>query len=154
MQHTNPVTVTRTWKLDLYGSYGEGRSARVLLGSRTVTLTGGRSAQGQRLPLTAQVDGEEATVIQAVSLLEWAKAEGRVELVSEERSVPTIGKARAARLHRLMGRLGLCNPDHYGSARRATGREVFSLATLTEAEAREVWAYLCRTFPQVRQLVA
>jgi len=66
----------------------------------------------------------------------------------------TIGKARAAKLHRLMGRLGLCNPDHYGSARRAIGRDVFSLATLTEQEAREVWSYLCRTFPEARALAA
>lgn len=152
MNDTTPVNVTRTWEVSLYGSYGEGRSASVYLGKRTVTLSGGRDARGQLLPMTATVDGQPVPAAQVVELLEWAKADGSVTLLGEERTVPTIGKARAARLHRLMGCLGLSNPDHYGSARRAVGREVFSLASLTEQEAREVWAYLCRTFPQARQL--
>lgn len=112
----------------------------------TVTLTSTPAG------IVAQVDGQPAPLADAVRIL---NAADQVEVLAEVPATPpTIGKARAARLHRLMGRLGLCNPDHYGSARRATGREVFSLATLTEVEAREVWAYLCRTFPQVRQLVA
>ncbi|GAA5513800.1 hypothetical protein Dcar01_02548 [Deinococcus carri] len=112
----------------------------------TVTLTS--TPEG----IAAQVDGQAAPLADAVSILDMAD---RVEVLAEVPATPpTIGKARAARLHRLMGRLGLCNPDHYGSAARAVGREVFSLATLTEAEARAVWAYLCHTLPQARQLAA
>lgn len=66
--------------------------------------------------------------------------------------VPTIGKARARRLHQLMGRLGL--HEHYGLAARALGRDVFSLATLTEQEARRVWAHVVNLFPHARDLAA
>ncbi|WP_288433055.1 hypothetical protein [uncultured Deinococcus sp.] len=66
--------------------------------------------------------------------------------------VPTIGKARACRLHRLMGRLGL--HEHYGLAARALGRDVFSLAALTEAEARAVWAFVVNLLPHARELAA
>ncbi|MEF2278776.1 hypothetical protein V3W47_10745 [Deinococcus sp. YIM 134068] len=156
MKDTSPVTVTRTWEVALYGSYGEGRSARVLLGTRTVTLTGGRDAKGQRLPLVAQVDGEEATVERAVGLLEWAKSEGRVTLTHEERTVPTIGKARAAELHKIMGHLGLPSARHYALAAAALGEWVplGSLAELTDREARTVWQHLCHLYPSVRALAA
>lgn len=63
-------------------------------------------------------------------------------------TVSTIGKARAARLHRLMGRAGLM--EHYGFARRALGREVHSLAALTEGEARQVWGFVCHMFPHMQ----
>lgn len=66
--------------------------------------------------------------------------------------VPTIGKARAARLHKIMGRLGL--HAHYGVAARALGREVFSLAALTEAEARQVWAFVVNMFPHAARQAA
>lgn len=66
--------------------------------------------------------------------------------------VPTIGKARARCLHQLMGRLGL--HEHYGLAARALGRDVFSLATLTEQEARRVWAHVVNLFPHARDLAA
>lgn len=66
--------------------------------------------------------------------------------------VPTIGKARACRLHRLMGRLGL--HEHYGLATRALGRDVFSLAALTETEARAVWAFVVKLLPHARELAA
>ncbi|GAA5514903.1 hypothetical protein Dcar01_03667 [Deinococcus carri] len=89
MQDTSPINVTRTWKLDLYAGWGEGSSASVHMGTRTVSLSGGRDARGQMLPLTATVDGQPATAQEAVELLEWAKAEGRVTLLSEERTTPT-----------------------------------------------------------------
>ncbi|WP_019586556.1 hypothetical protein [Deinococcus apachensis] len=107
MKDTSPVTVTRTWEVALYGTYGDGPSARVYLGKRTVSLSGGRHARGQLLPIVAQVNGCEVSEEEVVSILNWAKAEGRVTLLSEERSVPTIGKARAARLHRLMATAGV-----------------------------------------------
>ena len=53
----------------------------------------------------------------------------------------TIGKARASRLHRILGRLGLGHSDHYRAATAALGRLVASLAALTEGEARKVWNY-------------
>lgn len=147
MKNTNPVTVTRTWEVALYGSYGEGSSATVSLGTRTVTLTGGRDVRGQRLPLTAQVDGQPTPIREAVGLLEWAKSEGRVTLLSEARVVPTIGKPRAARLHRLMSNVGIPSGEHYGFAGAALDRPVFSLAALTEPEARAVWRFLTATHP-------
>lgn len=64
----------------------------------------------------------------------------------------TLGKTRARRLHQLMGRLGL--HEHYGVAARALGRDVFSLATLTEQEARRVWAHVVNLFPHARDLAA
>ena len=53
-----------------------------------------------------------------------------------------IGKARAAKLHRLMGRAGIPSGEHYGFAGAALDRPVYSLAALTEAEARAVWHFL------------
>lgn len=147
MNDSSPVTVTRTWKVALYGSYGEGRSATVYLGTRTVTLTGGRDGRGRRLPLTAQVDGQPAPISEAVGLLEWANVEGRVTLLSEERVVPTIGKPRAARLHRLLSHAGIPSGEHCGFAGAALDRPVFSLAALTEPEARAVWRFLIATHP-------
>lgn len=144
MQDT-ALTVSRAWEVELYGSYGEGSSARVHLGRHTVTLSGGRDAHGQVLPMTATVNGQPVPAQDAVSLLNWAKAEGRVTLLSEERTVPTIGKARAARLHRLMARAGVPSGEHYGFAGAALDRPVFSLAALTECEARAVWHFLQST---------
>ncbi|WP_019588208.1 hypothetical protein [Deinococcus apachensis] len=145
MKDTSPVTITRTWEVALYGSYGEGSSARVYLGTRTVTLSGGRSPRGQLLPIVAQVNGCEVSEVEAVSLLNWAKAEGRVTLLSEQRIVPTIGKRRACELHRLMSHAGIPSGEHYGFAGVALDRPVFSLATLTQQEARLVWHFLQHT---------
>ena len=55
-----------------------------------------------------------------------------------------IGKPRASRLHRVLGRLGLSNPDHYRAASAALGRAVGSLAALSEQEARKVWNHARR----------
>jgi len=52
-----------------------------------------------------------------------------------------LGKARAARLHRVLARLGLSSADHYRTASAALARMVDSLAALTEAEGRRVWNY-------------
>lgn len=150
MKDTTPVTVTRTWEVALYGSYGDGPSARVYLGKRTVSLSGGRDAHGNLLPIVAQVNGCEVSEEEAVSILNWGKREGRVTLLSETRLVPTIGKRRACELHRLMGRAGIPSGEHYGFAGAALDRPVFSLAALTEADARQVWRFLCSAFPGVR----
>ncbi|WP_019587574.1 hypothetical protein [Deinococcus apachensis] len=156
MNNTSPVSVTRTWEVALYGNYGDGPSARVYLGKRTVTLSGGRDARGQLLPIVAQVNGCEVSEEEAVSLLNWGKREGRVTLLSEERTVPTIGKCRAHELHRLMGLLGLPGAQHYSLAAAALGEwtPLGSLAELTEQEARTVWQHVCSLYPSARTLAA
>lgn len=153
-----PRNKSRTWKVDLYAGWGDGPSATVYLGSHTVTLSADHEGT-----LSAQVDGEAEAVEEAVRLLNRAKKDGRVELLEETRTPepeqpripltePTIGKARAARLHRIMGRLGLSSAQHYAIAAAALGEwaPVPSLADLYEREARVVWAHLCRLYPSAR----
>ena len=74
-------------------------------------------------------------------------------LIAETLAPEIIGKARAAKLHGILGRVGMSGPDHYGNAARAVGHEVSSLASLTEDEARRFWTYLRRTFPAVEYAV-
>lgn len=103
----------------------------------TVTLTA--TAQG----IAAQVDGETVPTADAVSILQAA---AQVEVIEETpMPAPTIGKARAARLHRLMARYGVPSGEHYGFAGAALDRPVYSLAALTEPEARAVWQFLQAT---------
>ncbi|EYB66953.1 hypothetical protein DEIPH_ctg060orf0033 [Deinococcus phoenicis] len=157
---SNPRNITRTWKVDLYGGWGDGPSATVYLGSHTVTLNA--DADGK---LSAEIDGEpQASIDRAVSYLNWAKADGRLELLEEVRApdpepltlaAPVIGKARAAKLHKIMGLVGLPSAQHYALAAAALGEwvPVPSLADLTEREARTVWAHLCNLYPSARAIV-
>jgi len=141
VNHTSPITITRTWKLDLYADYGDGPSARVFVATRTVTLSGGRDEQGRTLPLAATVDGAEVPAEEVVRLLNWAKRDGRVTLLSDARLLPAIGKAQACELHRELGRLGYRNPQHYLLAAEALERPVTSFAGLTAAEVITVRSY-------------
>lgn len=50
-----------------------------------------------------------------------------------------IGAARASAMHRELSNAGLPSAQHYEFATAAIGREVTSLAALTEAEAAKVW---------------
>ncbi|WP_034401910.1 hypothetical protein [Deinococcus sp. RL] len=103
----------------------------------TVTLTA--TAQG----IAAQVNGQDVPTAEALGILSRAD---RVEVIEETpMPAPTIGKARAARLHRLMARYGVPSGEHYGFAGAALDRPVFSLAALTEPEARAVWQFLQAT---------
>ena len=103
----------------------------------TVTLTA--TAQG----IAAQVGGQTVPTAEALGILSRA---ARVEVLEEvPMPAPTIGKARAARLHRLMARYGVPSGEHYGFAGAALDRPVFSLADLTEPEARAVWQFLQAT---------
>ena len=152
-QDVGPRNITRTWTVDLYGSWGDGASAKVYISTRTVTLTA--DAQGQR---TATIDGQDAAYQDAVFLLDLGKAEGRVQLVHEERlpdpaSLP-IGKPRASLLHRIMGKVGVPHPEHYALSAAALGQSqpLTTLASLTEDEARKVWTYLCSLYPRARQV--
>lgn len=58
-----------------------------------------------------------------------------------------IGKARAHKLHGLMARAGIPAGEHYGFAGAALDQAVYSLAALTEAQARAVWRFLTATHP-------
>ncbi|TSA87896.1 hypothetical protein FNU79_01225 [Deinococcus detaillensis] len=143
--NTNTKALSRTWEtVTTYTACGEN------WGSVTRTVTLSREVLGG--PISATVNGEAVNVARADRLLRNADTMTlTAEVLATEPA--TIGKARAARLHRLMGRIGLCGPDHYGNARRALGRDVFSLASLTEQEARRFWIHLWRTFPAIRHAV-
>lgn len=65
-----------------------------------------------------------------------------------------LGKPRAHKLHKIMGRLGLGHAEHYRFAARALGQNVESLAALTVEQARKVWAALVSAYPQARALAA
>ena len=86
----------------------------------------------------AYVDGQPVSIERAALLLTWARDTGTVEQIEAFDPAP-LGKPRASRLHRILARLGLSNPDHYRTASAALGRPVDSLAALTEQEGRTVW---------------
>ena len=89
----------------------------------------------------AYVDGQPVSIERAANLICWAKATGTVRQVAAFNPAPALplGKPRASRLHRILARLGLGHADHYRAASAALGRNVDSLAALTEAEGRRVW---------------
>ncbi|AWT35867.1 hypothetical protein [Deinococcus daejeonensis] len=135
---TAPRALSRTWEtLTLDRMDG----AVVQTRAHTVTLT--RTPAG----IEAQVNGEACDLTRAVGILQGADT---VTVTAQTLEAPTIGKARAAGLHRLMARAGVPSGEHYGFAGAALDRAVFSLAALTEGDARAVWAFLRATFPQVR----
>lgn len=138
---TKPRAVTRTWAVTLIF-----RECSVVTGSADYTVTLTRTA-GR---LVAEVNGQPETLYRAVQMLEAAE---KTVVLSEVLEAPAaIGKARASRLHRLLGRLGLVSAQHYALAAAALGewRPLPSLAALTEREARTVWAHICRLYPQAR----
>ena len=138
MQDTKRPALSRTWKATV--TY---RECGVVVDVTTYTVTLSRAVIGG--PLAAQVDGQEVDVTRAVGILQGAQVEVLNEVLSQP-TPPSIGKGRAHKLHKIMARLGL--RDHYGIARRACGLgECYSLAALTEGQAREVWAYLLNMFP-------
>lgn len=144
--HTTTPALTRTWRTEHTAEMD-----RVVVSVSTHTVTLRRAFVGG--PLSAEVDGQPADVARAVALLEGAR---RVEVLAEDLAPAPIGKARACRLHKIMGRLGLPSAQHYALAAAALGEwaPLGSLAALTEREARSVWAHLCRLYPQARELAA
>ncbi|QLG13300.1 hypothetical protein HLB42_20430 (plasmid) [Deinococcus sp. D7000] len=160
---TKITNFTRTWKVDLYGNWGDSASASLFMGSHIITLTADECGD-----LTAIIDGEnQATIDRAVSYLNWGKEAGsRLEMVREgpteppplppapvALAVPMIGKGRAHILHKIMGAAGLPRAQHYGLAAAALG-EPFPLDTLsdlTEQEAGTVWKHLCAVYPSARE---
>ena len=51
----------------------------------------------------------------------------------------TLGRARAATMHRELARLGLGRSEHQALARQVLNRGVSDFAGLTEADARRLW---------------
>lgn len=96
----------------------------------------------------ATVNGEEVEAAHAFDLLSRASelAVTAETLVSPDPA--PIGKARAHKLHKLMGRARIAN--HYRFASTALGERVESLAALTEGQARRVWADLLLMFPELQ----
>ncbi|WP_293914246.1 glycosyl hydrolase family 65 protein [Deinococcus sp.] len=139
MNDTKRPALSRTWQT--VTTYRE-CSVVVEVSRDTVTLS--REEVGGKL--SAQVNGEAVELGRAIRLLKNANSTTVTAEVLAALPV-TIGAARAAKLHKLMTRVGVPSVHHYASAARATGREVWSLASLTELEARQTWAYLRRMFP-------
>lgn len=106
--------------------------------------------------VVAQVEGgklvslTQAGEAQPVTALAAAQVEHLVSYLDDVAFTPTpqkIGKARAATLHRLMARAGIPSGQHYGFASDALGEPVYSLAALSEQQARVVWRWLQATTP-------
>ncbi|GGO32911.1 hypothetical protein [Deinococcus humi] len=160
---TKVTNFTRTWKVDLYGSWGEGPSASLCIGSHIITLTADRHDD-----LTAIIDGEnQASIDRAVRYLIWGREAGsHLEVLREGPTepptapvsimlaVPRIGKGRAHTLHKIMGTAGLPRAQHYSLAAAALGEPwpLETLSDLTEQEAGTVWAHLCSVYPSAREI--
>ncbi|GHF32368.1 hypothetical protein HNQ07_000415 [Deinococcus metalli] len=131
-----PRAQTRTWAT-VTADCMDG--AVVQVRHHTVTLT--RTPAG----IEATVDGQECELHVAVSILHGAD---RATVTAETLEPAPIGKTRACELHKLMHRAGVPSGEHYGFAGAALDRPVYSLAALTEADARQVWLFLRSTHPQ------
>ncbi|WP_245895951.1 hypothetical protein [Deinococcus irradiatisoli] len=116
----------------------------------TVTLS--RDQVGGKI--SATINGEAADLARADRLLRTAD---RRTLTAEVLApLPTIGKARAGELHKIMARLGLPHAQHYALAAAALCEPfaLDSLAGLTEQEARTVWRHVCRMYPSAVRVAA
>lgn len=142
MNTTRPRAITRTW--DAHTTY---RECGVVTGSAVHTVTLTRTPAG----LEATVNGEACELRRAVSILHGAS---HTTVTAEMLEPAPIGNARAAKLHGLMARAGVPSAEHYGFAGAALDRPVSSLAALTDAEARAVWAFLQDTHPHARAFAA
>jgi hypothetical protein len=157
-----PRNICRTWKIEVYGGWGDGASAVVKLGETTLTVTADNDGN-----VTAEMNGQpQPDVAAAYALWKEAKAAGRLTLLDEQHLTPppaplafeeaVIGKARARVLHKIMGMAGLPGAQHYAISAAALCEPwpLETLSTLTEAEAKTVWAHLCRVYPAAREAAA
>ncbi|MFB9995527.1 hypothetical protein ACFFLM_26705 [Deinococcus oregonensis] len=133
MNDTKPRAETRTWE-----AHTVYRECSVVTGTATHTVTLTRTAAG----IEATVDSEAAELGAALRILHSADT---LTLISETLEAAPIGKARAAKLHRLMARAGVPSGEHYALAAAALDAPVYSLALLSEPEARNVWRFLQQT---------
>ena len=138
MQDTAPRATTRTRNTVTHDRMD---GAVIQIREHTVTLT--RTAAG----IEAVVDGQPCDLRHAVNILRGATT---TTVTHEVLEAAPIGKARAARLHRLMARAGVASGEHYAFAAAALDRAVHSLAALTEPDARAVWDFLAFTFPHIK----
>lgn len=140
--HTTTRATSRTWATAT--TY---RECGVVTGQAVQSVTLTRTPGG----LEATVNGEACELRRAVSILQGAT---RTTVTAETLEPAPIGKARACDLHKLMARAGVPSGEHYGLAGAALDRPVFSLATLTETDARAVWHFLQATHPHARAFAA
>jgi hypothetical protein len=136
----------RIWEVRMYAGWGDGPSATVFLGVRTIQARFDHEGR-----ISVEMDGEMISKERATSYL--TDQQNQVQLVKQEALTATeelpIGKARACTLHKIMGKLGLSKPQHYSLAAAALGEwvPVPSLAEINEREARTVWNHLCSLYP-------
>lgn len=78
----------------------------------------------------------------AIALLNRAKADGLVELVSEVRI--GLPKPAASRLHRDLALIGVLAGNHYAVATAALGRVISSLTEVQPHEAEQVRLHASR----------
>ena len=146
MNDTKRPALSRTWQ-----TRNSDKMDGAVVASYAHTVTISRDTVGG--PLSATLDGEAVSLTRADAVLNsaWERV-----LTAETLAPLTIGKARAAALHKIMARLGLPSAQHYGLAAAALCEPfaLDSLATLTEDEARRVWAHVCRMFPTARSVAA
>ena len=146
MNDSKRPALSRTWQ-----TRNSDKLDGAVVASYTHTVTISRDMMGGTF--SAQLDGEAVSLSRADAVLRdaWERV-----LVAETLAPDTIGKARAHKLHKIMGRLGLPHAQHYGLAAAALCEPfaLDSLATLTEQEARRVWAHVCRMFPAARSVAA
>lgn len=121
------------------------RECGVVTDRRVYAVTLARTADG----FAATIDGQPRPHGEAARILNMADRLTVTAETLEAPTPPTIGKARASRLHRLMARAGLPSAQHYALAAAALGEwaTVPSLAELTEPEARTVWQHFARLYP-------
>ncbi|RJF74635.1 hypothetical protein D3875_03580 [Deinococcus cavernae] len=152
---SKPPALSRTWRVFVeYRVYGE------FWGNATYEVTLSREYVGG--DLSATVDGQPAEADRAVNILNSAATyEVLAETLSDPTTpaplqlpAPTIGKARAHSLHKIMGALGISHARHYGLAAAAIGEPVplGSLSDLTDKEAGRVWAHVCRLYPNAPEV--
>ena len=131
--NSNTTPARRTWSLSI-----PVRTEGTWLMTITCTVTALRV--GNEIVSTF-IDGTEASIERVANLLNWARAEGTLELLEAVDAAQPIGKARAHQMHVELARHGYPT-NHYDLASGVLGREITSLAALTEAEARTVWTCL------------
>ncbi|MFC5846695.1 hypothetical protein [Deinococcus petrolearius] len=136
-----PRVLSRTWRVQDLGIMDG-----AVVTARELTVTLRRTRRG----LSGLIDGVRATAAEVLYRLRALRADPVVlsEVLNPDHqdAQPVIGKRRACTLHRLMAAFGL--REHYALASCVVGREVASLAALTETEARAVWRVLREMFPE------
>jgi hypothetical protein len=116
--------------------------ARTLDGATLSNHSHEITVSGYGAAITFQIDGNPATLEQAEAIRLNALSSGTFTRTSGPTlEVVSIGKKRGQAMHIELARKGYPT-NHYDLASGVLGREVASLAALTEPEARTVWTAL------------